>query len=76
MKDVYILDCSRTAVGSFGGTLSNIHPANFAKDVIVDLNTRNNIAPEEIDEVILGNVLGAGLGQNVARQAAIYSGIP
>ncbi|MDC7227517.1 MAG: acetyl-CoA C-acetyltransferase, partial [Spirochaetales bacterium] len=47
-----------------------------AKDVIVDLNTRNNIAPEEIDEVILGNVLGAGLGQNVARQAAIYSGIP
>ena len=76
MKDVYILDCSRTAVGSFGGSLSDVHPANFTKDVIVDLNTRNNIAPEEIDEVILGNVLGAGLGQNVARQAAIYSGIP
>ncbi len=76
MKDVYILDCSRTAVGSFGGTLSNVHPADFAKDVIVDLYKRNDIMPEEIDEVILGNVLGAGLGQNVARQAAIYSGIP
>ena len=76
MKDVYILDCSRTAVGSFGGALSNVHPADFAKDVIVDLNQRNNIAPEEVDEVILGNVLGAGLGQNVARQAAIYAGIP
>ena len=76
MKDVYILDCSRTAVGSFGGSLSNIHPADLAKDVIVDLNNRNNIAPEEIDEVILGNVLGAGLGQNVSRQAAVNAGIP
>ncbi|MDC7125455.1 MAG: acetyl-CoA C-acetyltransferase [Spirochaetales bacterium] len=76
MKDVYILDASRTAVGSFGGSLSGIHPAQFAKDVIIDLYNRNNIEPEEINEVVLGNVLGAGLGQNVARQAAIYSNIP
>ncbi len=76
MQDVYILDAGRTAVGSFGSTLAGVHPANTAKEVITKLNERNKIDPSEIDEVILGNVLGAGLGQNVARQAAIYSGIP
>lgn len=76
MQDVYILDAGRTAVGSFGGTLAGVHPANTARDVIAELNERNKIDPSEIDEIILGNVLGAGLGQNVARQAAVYAGIP
>ncbi len=76
MQDVYILDGGRTAVGSFGGTLSGVHPAELAKEVIVELNQRNGMNPGEVDEVILGNVLGSGLGQNVARQAAVRAGIP
>ncbi len=76
MKDVYVLDCARTAVGNFGGTLSSIHPSDLAEVVISDLVSRNAIEPERIDELILGNVLGSGLGQNVARQAAVNAGIP
>lgn len=76
MKDVFILDGGRTAVGSFGKTLSQVHPADLARNVIVELLSRNSLSPEMVDEVILGNVLSAGLGQNVARQALIKSGIP
>jgi len=63
-------------VGNFRGSLSSLHPAEIAKTVIIDLTMRNTIDPGKVDELILGNVLGAGLGQNVARQAAVSAGIP
>ena len=76
MKDVFIVDGGRTAVGSFGGSLSGVHPSDTAKLVIETLLNRQGIAPEDVDEVTLGCVLQGGLGQNVARQAAVKAGIP
>jgi acetyl-CoA C-acetyltransferase len=76
MKDVFIVDGGRTAVGSFGGSLAGIHPSETGKLVIETLLERQGIAPEDVDEVTLGCVLQGGLGQNVARQAAVKAGIP
>ncbi|MGQ9662893.1 MAG: acetyl-CoA C-acetyltransferase [Kiritimatiellia bacterium] len=76
MTDVYIVEAVRTAVGSFMGTLAEVHPARLAEVTIRELFRRTGIAPEAVDEVILGNAIGAGLGQNVARQAAMAAGIP
>lgn len=76
MKEVYIVDGGRTAVGSFGGTLASIHPADSAATLIKTLLDRKGISPTDVDEVTLGCVLQAALGQNVARQALIKSGIP
>ncbi len=76
MKDAFIVDGGRTAVGSFGGSLSGIHPSDTGKLVIETLLKRQGIAPEDVDEVTLGCVLQGGLGQNVARQAAVKAGIP
>lgn len=76
MKEVYIVDALRTAVGSFGGTLAGIPAAKLASPVIKEVLKRNKLEGADIDEVLLGNVLQAGQGQNCARQAQIYSGIP
>lgn len=76
MREVYILGACRTAVGSYGGTLKDIPAANLGSTVIKEALGRANVAPELVDEVIFGNVLQAGLGQNPARQAAIYAGLP
>ncbi len=76
MKEVYIVDALRTAVGSFGGTLSGIPAAKIAAPVIKEVLKRNKLEGKDIDEVILGNVLQGGQGQNCARQALIYSDIP
>ncbi|MDI6775380.1 MAG: acetyl-CoA C-acetyltransferase [Verrucomicrobiota bacterium] len=76
MNDVYIVGAARTAVGNLLGALAEIHPAKLAEPLIRDLIRRAGIEAAAVDEVILGNVLSAGLGQNVARQAAMAAGIP
>lgn len=74
--NVYIVDAKRTATGSFNGTLSNIHPAEYATEVVKTLIKDNNLDVNVIDELICGNTLSAGLKQNIARQIAIGAGIP
>lgn len=76
MKDLFIVNCCRTAVGSFGGSLKDVSAADMGGLVIKEALSRAGVAPEQVDEVIFGGVLTAGLGQNVARQAAVKGGIP
>lgn len=76
MQPVYIIDAARTAIGSFGGTLAGTPPHQLAAPLLSASLSRCGLKPEEVDEVLLGCVLQAGHGQNVARQAAIAAGIP
>jgi acetyl-CoA C-acetyltransferase len=76
MNDAVIVDAARTPVGSFGGVLSGIPAVELGATVAQELIKRNNLNPSLIDEVILGCVLQAGQGQNVARQVTIKAGIP
>lgn len=73
---VVIVAAVRTAIGNFGGTLSHIPAHELGAHVIKALLQRTGLQPEQIDEVILGQVLAAGVGQNPARQAAIAAGLP
>jgi acetyl-CoA C-acetyltransferase len=75
MKKIVIVAAGRTAIGSFGGTISNIPAPSLGATVIKGLIDRSGLDAESIDEVILGNVLTAGLGQNPARQAALEAGL-
>lgn len=76
MKDVVIVAATRTAIGSFQGALANIAAPDLGAIVIKSLLEQSGIAPDSVDEVILGQVLTAGSGQNPARQAAIKAGLP
>ena len=76
MTDVVIVAAGRTAVGKFGGTLAKIPAADLGAHVIRALLARTGLKPEQISEVILGQVLTAGVGQNAARQALIKAGLP
>ena len=76
MTDVVIVAAGRTAVGKFGGSLAKIPAADLGAHVIKGLLARTGLKPEQISEVILGQVLTAGVGQNAARQAAIRAGLP
>jgi len=76
MNKVVIVDAKRTSIGSFLGSLSSFTAPQLGKIVIENLLQSNNLDPEIIDEVILGNVLSAGIGQAPARQAALYAGLP
>src|SRR5512133_789046 len=76
MTDVVIVAAGRTAVGKFGGTLAKIPAADLGAHVIRGLLAKTGLKPEQISEVILGQVLTAGVGQNPARQALIKSGLP
>lgn len=71
-----IVAAGRTAVGSFGGALADIPAAQLGAKVIAALLEKSGVKPDQIDEVILGQVLTAGVGMNPARQAAIYAGLP
>ena len=75
MAEVLILDFARTPIGSFNGSLSNVPVTRLGALVIESLLKKTNVRPDEVDEVILGNVLSAGVGQAPARQAAIYGGL-
>jgi len=76
MREVVIVSAVRTPIGSFGGALGQIPAVELGALVIKEALRRAGITPEQVDEVIMGNVLQAGLGQNPARQAAIKAGIP
>lgn len=75
MRDVVIASAVRTPIGVFGGTLRDITAVELGGLVINEVLKRAKVRPEKVDEVIMGNVLQAGLGQNPARQAAIRAGI-
>ena len=76
MKDLYVVNCCRTAIGSFGGSLKNTPAAEMGAVVVKEALKRANIAPENVDEGMFGCILTAAQGQNVARQVAIKAGIP
>lgn len=76
MKEVVIVAATRTAVGSFQGSLANIPAADLGAAVIRQLLQQTRLEGTEVDEVILGQVLTAGVGQNPARQAVIKAGLP
>ena len=76
MNNIYIIEACRTAIGSFGGTLKGVAAVKLGEIVIEEAMKRAGIAKKSVDEVILGNVLQAGLGQNTARQVSVNTGIP
>lgn len=76
MREVVILSAVRTPVGSMGGSLANVSAVELGNIVIKEVIKRAQIKEELVDEVIMGCVLQAGLGQNVARQAALKAGLP
>ncbi|GKU32085.1 acetyl-CoA C-acetyltransferase [Clostridium folliculivorans] len=76
MKDVVIVSAVRTAIGAYGKTLKDVPAVDLGAVVIKEAVKRAGIKPELISEVIFGNVLQAGLGQNPARQAAVKAGLP
>jgi acetyl-CoA C-acetyltransferase len=76
MTNVVIVDGVRTPIGAFGGALANTPASKLGAIVIKSLLERNGVAPEQIDEVILGQILTAATGQNPARQAAMDAGLP
>ena len=76
MQEVVIVAATRTAIGSFGGSLAKISAPDLGAIVIKSLLEKTGVAPEAVSEVILGQVLTAGVGQNPARQALIKAGLP
>ena len=76
MDDVVIVAALRTAVGKFGGTISRIPASELGAKVISALLQKTGVKPDQVSEVIMGQVLTAGVGQNPARQASIRSGLP
>ena len=76
MRDVVIVAAKRTAVGSFGGGLSSLSADQLGSAVIKALLAETGVAADQVNEVVLGQVLTAGCGQNPARQASIIAGIP
>lgn len=76
MEKVYIIAAKRTAIGKFLGTLSPVSAADLAATVIRNIIAETGIDPAKIDEVVVGNVLAAGAGQGVARQASVGAGVP
>lgn len=76
MREVVIVGAVRTAIGKFQGSLQNIPAAKLGAHVIKEVVKKTGIDSEKIDEVIMGNVVSAGLGQNPARQAMIYADLP
>ena len=73
---IVITHATRTAIGAFGGSLSSVDAPELGATVIRALLAQSDVAPEAVDEVILGQVLTAGAGQNPARQAALLAGLP
>jgi acetyl-CoA C-acetyltransferase len=76
MDEVFITGAARTAIGSFQGSLSGLSAVELGRAVVVEALRRAGVAPADVDDVLLGCVLQAGLGQNMARQVAIKAGLP
>ncbi|MEL7292962.1 MAG: acetyl-CoA C-acetyltransferase [Pseudomonadota bacterium] len=76
MERIYIVGAKRTPIGAFGGSLKAISAGNLASIAIKAAISQSGVAADDIDEVIVGNVVSAGQGMGVGRQAALYAGIP
>lgn len=76
MKNIVTVEALRTPIGAFGGSFKSVSAVELGTTVLKKILDKTQVKPEMVDEVILGNVLHAGLGQNVARQVAVHSGIP
>jgi len=76
MEEIVIVGAARSAIGKFGGTLAKMPASDLGAHVMRKLLERSGVRPEQVSEVILGQVLAAGVGQNPARQAAIKAGLP
>ena len=76
LRKAYIVSAKRTAIGGFLGGLSSVKPREFGAQVIKALLADAGVKPENVDEVICGNVLGAGVGQSIGRTASLEAGIP
>ncbi len=76
MKKTVVVAAKRSAVGSFGGQFKDVSAVELGVQVLKNVLEETGVKPEMVDEVILGNVVGAGLGQNVARQISVNAGIP
>lgn len=76
MKEVVIVSAARTPIGSSGGCFKNVSAVQLGKTAAVEAMKRAGIEPSQVDEVIVGNVLSAGLGQNISRQVSLAAGVP
>jgi acetyl-CoA C-acetyltransferase len=76
MEEIVIVGAARSAIGKFGGSLAGVPAARLGAHVIRQALARAGVAPDQVSEVIMGQVLAAGVGQNPARQAAIWAGLP
>jgi len=76
MEDIFIVGAARTAIGKFGGTLAKLPASDLGAHIIRKVLERAGVSPEQVSEVIMGQVLTAGVGQNPARQAAMKAGLP
>jgi len=76
MNKVYIVAAKRTAVGSFLGSLKGVHAADLGAPLVKNILETSKVDPATINEVIVGNILPAGLGQNIGRQVSIKGGVP
>ena len=76
MQEVYIVSAVRTPIGSFNGSLSSVSATKLGAAAIKAAVEKAGIKPEDVQEVFMGNVLQAGLGQAPARQAALFAGLP
>ena len=75
MEKVVLSEPLRTAIGTFGGTLKDVSAVNLGTTVVKEIINRTSVPPEQIDDCVMGNILGAGLGQNPARQVSVNSGL-
>jgi acetyl-CoA C-acetyltransferase len=76
LSKVFVVDGKRSPVGSFLGAFKNVHPSDLGSEVLKNLLETNNIPKEKIDEVIVGNILPAGVGQGIGRQVSVKAGVP
>lgn len=76
MRKAYIVSAKRTAIGSFLGALKDVHPSQLGAAVVKEIIKETGVDPAAIDEVIVGNVLAAGIGQGIGRQVSIHGGVP
>ena len=76
MRNVVIVSAVRTAIGSFGGAFKDVSAVELGTAVVKEAISRANIQANQVEELIFGNVLSAGLGQNVARQVSVLAGLP
>jgi acetyl-CoA C-acetyltransferase len=76
MRQAVVVSAKRSPIGNFGGVFKDISAVDLGVITLKAIFAETGLKPEAVDEVIVGNVCGAGLGQNVARQISIHAGIP